>query len=70
MTELGRTRIDRKGVSPAPTSTIYEVVAMRFFEGKQEIWTREFTTDQAAEFLGVSVGTFLRKGTHFAEEGD
>jgi hypothetical protein len=53
-----------------PTAVFHEVTAMRFFEANRRFGRGEFTTEQAAEFLGVSVSTFFRKRIRFGEEAE
>jgi transposase len=53
-----------------PTAALHEVAIMRFSEVNIKFGRGEFTTEQAAEVLGVSVSTFFRKRTRFAEDGD
>jgi transposase len=43
---------------------------MRFLEVNSKFGRGELTTEQAAQILGVSITTFFRKRTRFAEEGE
>jgi transposase len=53
-----------------PTAAFHEAVKMKFLELNRKFVRGELTTEQAAQLLGVSVTTFFRKRTRFAEEGD
>jgi transposase len=53
-----------------PTAAAHEVMKMRFFEVNSRFSRKELSTEEAAEILGVSVSTFFRKRTRFAEEGE
>jgi hypothetical protein len=48
---------------------IHEVAIMRFLEANDRFHRAEFSREQAAEYMGVSVSTFYRKRRRFAEEG-
>jgi transposase len=53
-----------------PKAEFHEVMKMKFFEVNSSFIRRELTTEEAADILGVSVSTFFRKRTRFAEEGE
>ncbi|MDR3357715.1 MAG: helix-turn-helix domain-containing protein [Desulfovibrio sp.] len=53
-----------------PKAEFHEVIKMKFFEVNSRFSRRELSTGEAAEILGVSVSTFFRKRTRFAEEDE
>ena len=53
-----------------PTAQIHEVATMRFLEINKRFSQDKLSCEQAADLLGVSVGTFCRKRQRFAESGE
>jgi transposase len=53
-----------------PTAQIHEVIAMRFWEVTSRFQQGTLSCEQAAELMGISVSTFLRKRRRFAEDGE